>query len=117
MQNANMQLQLCRPTISLQVQSVLTVLRAHRVHVLWNSNKKLLTTCIFVNFVLVSVCMCSSMLHHCICMMLMLLLSQDSGVGGSESEECVSDGLYAVGVCLSVCVCLYVCVVCINFSV
>ena len=31
-------MQLCRPTISLQVQSVLTVLRAHRVHVLWNSS-------------------------------------------------------------------------------
>ena len=31
MQNANIQPQLCRPTISLQVQSVLTVLRAHRV--------------------------------------------------------------------------------------
>ena len=28
-------MQLCRPTILLQVQSLLTVLRAHRVHVLW----------------------------------------------------------------------------------
>ena len=38
MQNTNIQPQLCRPTISLQVQSVLTVLRAHRVRVLWNSS-------------------------------------------------------------------------------
>ena len=37
MQNDNMQLQ-CRPTIWLQVQSVLTELRAHRVCVLWNSS-------------------------------------------------------------------------------
>ena len=34
MQNANIQPQLCRLIISLQVQSVLTVLRAHRVRVL-----------------------------------------------------------------------------------
>ena len=32
------QLQLYRPTISLQVLSVLIVLRAHRVRVLWNSS-------------------------------------------------------------------------------
>ena len=37
MQNANIQIQ-CRSTISLQVQSVLTVLGAHRESLLWNSS-------------------------------------------------------------------------------
>ena len=37
MQKANMPLQ-CRPTVSLQVQSVLTRLSTHRVCVLWNSS-------------------------------------------------------------------------------
>ena len=40
MQNANMQL-LCRSTILLQVQSLLTVLSVHSVCVLWNSSLKM----------------------------------------------------------------------------